>query len=217
MKKYLRFIRGRLLFVKNGYWPKIHRFADMEYLGSEYGGWPVLRELLNSESVVLSFGLGEDISFDLGIIKKFGCHVIGFDPTPKSVEWLSQQSLPEQFEVVNVGLAGKTGTLVFNAPENPDFASYSTVRASEGTKTIELSVKDLPTIVQEFNLKKVDVLKMDIEGSENEVVAKLVESDLRPGQILVEFHHRIHGTPLARTVGGNQPTGSRWLPAVFCE
>ena len=170
----------------------------MEYYGTEYGGWPVLNRLLNEESTVLSFGLGEDISFDLGVIAKFHCRVIGFDPTPKSVAWLSEQSLPEQFEFVNCGLAGETGVITFNAPTNPDFASYSAVQ-SKGTDTVELPVKSLETIVSEFSIEKIDVLKMDIEGSENEVIEKLAVSKVRPGQILVEFHHRIHGSEFAET------------------
>lgn len=199
MKKYLRYVRGRLIFARNGYWPKIVRHADMKYFGTEYGGWPVIENLLDSESVVLSFGLGEDISFDLGVIEKYNCKVIGFDPTPKSVQWLSQQSLPDRFQFVNVGLAGETGTITFNAPENPDFASYSATHENASQKKVVLPVKDLNTLVSELSLERIDVLKMDIEGSENEVIDRLVNSTVRPGQILVEFHHRIHETQFSRT------------------
>lgn len=199
MKKFLRFLRGRLVFALNGYWPKIVQHAGIKYFGTEYGGWPVIEHLLDSESVVLSFGLGEDISFDLGVIEKFNCKVIGFDPTPKSVEWLSKQSLPENFQFVNVGLAGETGTIEFNAPENPDFASYSATHESNSEKKVVLPVKDLESLVDELKLDRIDVLKMDIEGSENEVIDRMVNSTVRPSQILVEFHHRIHKTEFART------------------
>lgn len=204
MKKYLRFLRGRLIFARNFYWPKIVRRSDVKYYGTEYGGWPVIEKLMDSDCVVLSFGLGEDISFDLGVIDSFNCRVIGFDPTPKSVQWLAKQSLPEQFEFINVGLAGETGTITFNAPENPEYASYSATHefSTSGTdnqKKIVLPVKDLNTLVSELSLERIDVLKMDIEGSENEVIESLKDSAIRPIQILVEFHHRIHGTGFART------------------
>jgi FkbM family methyltransferase len=171
----------------------------MEYFGTEYGGWPVLNSQLNSDSVVLSFGLGEDISFDLGVIERFGCRVVGFDPTPKSAGWLKKQELPTQFGYVNVGLAGENGVITFNAPADPDFASYSTVHATNGGQKIELPVKDLETIAREHSIDKIDVLKMDIEGSENAVIETLLGSRIRPVQILVEFHHRIHNTEFART------------------
>lgn len=171
----------------------------MEYFGSEYGGWPLITSLVDPESVVLSFGLGADISFDLEVIRRIGCRVIGFDPTPKSIAWLSEQTLPEQFQYFEVGLAVETGVLTFNAPENPAFASYSTVHSENGAQRVELPVKDLATIIEDLQIDYIDVLKMDIEGSENEVVSALANSTLRPGQILVEFHHRIHRTPFNKT------------------
>jgi len=34
-------------------------------------------------AVVYSLGIGEDISFDLALIEKYGARVHAFDPTPK--------------------------------------------------------------------------------------------------------------------------------------
>ena len=46
--------------------------CEHEWYGSEYGGFYVCPSLLNSQSVVYSFGVGEDISFDKSIIEKHG-------------------------------------------------------------------------------------------------------------------------------------------------
>ena len=35
-------------------------------------------------------GCGEDISFDLGLIEMFDCDVYGFDPTPKSIDFVNK-------------------------------------------------------------------------------------------------------------------------------
>jgi len=83
IKKYIRSIRKNLTFTKNGYFPNVVRHPATEYFGTAYGGWPVITSQLDSTSTVLSFGLGEDISFDLGVIDRFGSAVHGFDPTPK--------------------------------------------------------------------------------------------------------------------------------------
>src|SRR5262245_45261334 len=64
-----------------------------EFLGSEYGGWCICPDSLGPQSVVYSVGVGEDISFDLALIERFGLQVHAFDPTPKSVRWVKQQSL----------------------------------------------------------------------------------------------------------------------------
>jgi FkbM family methyltransferase len=53
-----------------------------------------------------------------------------------------------------------------------------------------LEVRRLQTIFQSLGHKHVDVLKMDIEGSEYEVIDDLCDLHLRIDQVLVEFHHR---------------------------
>ena len=182
--------------------PGICRPEHVEYFGTEYGGWPVITRLLNDKSTVLSFGLGEDISFDLELIDRFGLLVHGFDPTPKSCQWLETQTLPDRFQFHNVGLAAESGMLTFNAPAEEGFASWSATHSendSAAAKTISLPVQSYSSIHQELGLNVVDVLKMDIEGSENEVIESLKDSPFRPIQILVEFHHRIHGTDFSDT------------------
>ena len=54
------------------------------YLGSEYGGWYILdtKSLINS--VFVSGGVGEDISFDIEFINKYDSTGILIDPTPRS-------------------------------------------------------------------------------------------------------------------------------------
>lgn len=38
------------------------------FYGSRYGGWAIGEGSVGSDSVVYSFGIGEDASFDLGLI-----------------------------------------------------------------------------------------------------------------------------------------------------
>lgn len=40
---------------------------------------------------------------------------------------------------------------------------------------------------------------MDIEGAEYQVIRELLESNIRPTQILVEFHHRFSGIGVKKT------------------
>ena len=95
------------------------------FLGTDYGGYEVVPELLTTDSVVYSVGLGEDISFDLGLIERFGCAVHGFDPTPRSLAWLAAQALPPGFSIHGFGLAEFDGTASFVPPKNPAHVSHS--------------------------------------------------------------------------------------------
>ena len=38
---------------------------------------------------------------------------------------------------------------------------------------------------------RIDVLKLDVEGAEYSILEDMVRQDIRVGQLLVEFHHRL--------------------------
>ncbi len=198
IKSILRKFRNRLRRV--GLKTKVIPYDGVRFFGTEYGGFSVISEGLSSDSIVYSFGIGEDISFDIELINEFGCKVIGFDPTPKSLKWLENQTLPEGYSYQPVGLAAYDGVMTFAMPYNDDYVSISSVLEEyEGTRRLELPVKRLKTLMQEYNHKKIDILKMDIEGSEYAVIQDILKENLEIGQILVEFHHRFKGIGIDKT------------------
>ena len=57
----------------------------MAIYGSSYGGWFLPNNVsLDTSSVVISVGVGEDISFDLAVQSKFGSQIYLFDPTERA-------------------------------------------------------------------------------------------------------------------------------------
>ena len=69
---------------------KIVSRNDLKEIGSDYGGWVVPTRLLGSDSICYCVGCGEDITFDLGLISTFGCHVHGFDTTPRAIAYVRE-------------------------------------------------------------------------------------------------------------------------------
>lgn len=63
-----------------------------KYLGSAYGGKYIALDDSLNESLLLSFGAGLDISFDVEFINNFNSNLIISDPTPKSISYLSKVS-----------------------------------------------------------------------------------------------------------------------------
>jgi len=138
-----------------------------EYLGTSYGGWWYNPELVNGESIIYSFGAGEDVSFDVGLIERHGSKVYCFDPTPKAVAYMEKRKFPDSLIFYKVGAADHDGKAVFCAPANPNYASYrmkDKKRTSE--KEIEAEVRRVSSIMKMLGHDKIDLLKLDVEGSE---------------------------------------------------
>jgi FkbM family methyltransferase len=160
-------------------------------LGNSRACWRISTSELSRDTIVYSIGVGEDISFELELIRRFGVRVYAFDPTPRSIKWLEGQVVPEQFSFYPYGLAEYDGNCAFHPPANPSFVSHTILsRQGAGTTAVELPVHRLPTIMQMLKHERVDVLKMDIEGAEYGVLKDILQSGIRPGQLLAEFHHR---------------------------
>jgi FkbM family methyltransferase len=185
MNRFVRMLLGKdLLCIEDITCPK-------ERFGSAYGGWDIVTERITADSVVYSFGVGEDASFDLALIRRFALKVHAFDPTPKSIAWVKSQSFPSDFIMHEYGIADFDGVIAFNPPENDTHVSHTILeRPSTKGRAIEVAVKKLSTIMEELGHDKIDIMKMDVEGAEYDVIRDLENTGIRPRQILVEFHHR---------------------------
>jgi len=163
----------------------------MARFGSVYGGWNVIPAAVSPDSVVYSFGVGEDISFDVEMMRTFGLCVHAFDPTPKSIRWVEAQDLSGHFIFHEYGLAAFDGEARFHPPDNPNHVSHTILEKKLAKEeAIVLPVKRLGSIMAELRHERIDILKMDIEGAEYQVIEDLCETGILPAQILVEFHHR---------------------------
>jgi FkbM family methyltransferase len=170
-------------------------------LGVANGAWCVCPDGLSAESVVYSFGIGKDISFDLALIARFQAAVHAFDPTPLAKSWIQGQALPAEFVYHDYGIAAHDGLLAFHAPKNPDSAHFTPVARYRDTSRpqVEAPVKTLKTILGLLGNERVDVLKLDIEGGEYDVIDNILAEQLPIRQLLVEFHHNYATIPFART------------------
>ena len=176
---------------------KVDTEESYEMLGEEnHGAWATLTQGLGPQSVIYSFGVGEDASWDLALIEKCGVTVHAFDPTPKSIAWVQEQSWPENFIFHEFGIAAYDGVQHFTLPIKEHWVSYSPARRGQG---VDAPVKKLTTIMKELGHAHIDVLKIDIEGGEYAVIDDLLTSRIHVDQILVEFHHRFREVGSGKT------------------
>ena len=178
----------------------VQRKLNSVHLGSSYGGYAVCTDRLDASSIVYSAGIGEDISFDLALIERVGCTVYGFDPTPRSIAWVHAQQLPAGFVLRPFGLADYDGVASFLPPDNAAHVSHTLMaRDDDRRERVDLPVRRLTTLMRELGHERIDVLKMDIEGAEYAVIDDLVANNIRPRQLLLEFHHQLPGIALGRS------------------
>jgi FkbM family methyltransferase len=182
-------------------WSRGRRFAravrvvprsDLVHIGSEYGGWVVPDSMLSERSVCYCGGVGADISFDLGLIERYGCTVHAFDPTPRAAALASETaSREERFRFLPYGLWGEDRTLEFFAPagaEDPAQVENWSARGEAGGLSLKAECKSLSSLTTELGHERIDLLKLDIEGAEYEVLDAALREDVEFRVLCVEFH-----------------------------
>ncbi|MGO1595715.1 MAG: FkbM family methyltransferase [Sphingobacterium sp.] len=177
---------GKIAFIS------IEQQRAKQWYGNQYGGFYADPTLIPDNGIVYSFGIGEDISFDRAIIEKHNCRVYGFDPTPKSIAWVRTNQIPESFHFHPFGIGEATQKAIFRLPKNKNHVSGSVYdhQLVDTNNSVEVLLKSFSDIVSDLGHDHIDVLKMDIEGSEYAIIEGLLNSGIPVKQILVETHER---------------------------
>lgn len=199
--RFLKFWKD-VLMRKELYLP-IQSSEPIHWIGSDDCGFYIVENQLSNNSVVYSFGIGEDISFDEELIAKYGCSICAYDPTPKSKTFIEKKKPSSLFRYYDCGIADYDGKMKFYLPENDDYVSCTTYNRwgydENKKKPIEVEVKKLSTLMLENGHTYIDLLKMDIEGSEYAVIDNILKDKIEIKQICVEVHHRFEGIGIAKT------------------
>lgn len=172
--------------------PDIH--CKAKWYGSAYGGFFIHPDLLRSSSIIYSFGIGKDITFDTKCIHKHQCQIFAFDPTPKTIEWLKTRKLSPNFKFFPYGITEKAaGQYSFFLPRNPKAVSGSLMHQDlvDMDNAVQVTMKPMADIMHELGHQHIDVVKMDIEGSEYAVLDNILNANISIDQILIEFHDRL--------------------------
>jgi FkbM family methyltransferase len=194
------------LIGRNCYFP-IQAKENIEWVGNEDCGFYVVPGLLSGKSIVYSLGVGEDISFDEYLMDKYGCNIYAYDPTPRSVTYIQGKNLPSLFHFSDYAVSDYDGNTNFYPPplleaDNGDVSCATYNRWGYDEKKINpiiVKVNRLMTLMQKNGHTKIDLLKMDIEGSEYAVVKDIISSDIKIKQLCVEVHHRFPGMGINKT------------------
>ena len=195
--------------------------AKLERLGTKYGGWIIPKEMdLNENSIVYSVGVGEDISFDMLLSDKYKCHIVLVDPTKRAKihydevvyfyeknKWKMSGDIQEDYygimyplkpdlkkiEFIELGLWDKKDTLKFYKQNNDQYVSQSLIEGLFGDESDEVCVDTLKNMMEERGHDAIDILKLDIEGAEIKVLENMLNENIYPKYVCVEFDLYLKG------------------------
>ncbi|MHB8241283.1 MAG: FkbM family methyltransferase [Solirubrobacteraceae bacterium] len=187
---------------------------DLAKIGTAYGGWSIPTELISKDSVCYLAGLGEDASFDLALIERFGCTVYAFDPVPEAARYAESVSLREpQFRFSPVGLWPSDGRLRFYDNAEPGFVSRSATNMHATGSSTEAEVRSIDSLMAEFGHEHVDLLKLSVEGSEYTLVDDVLAKRLSVRVLCVEFAQPAPIEPIIERVRALEAGGYKLLNA----
>jgi FkbM family methyltransferase len=157
-------------------------------LGNSYGGYRVPTSPLDDRSICYLAGAGEDISFDLALIERFGCEVYAFDPVPRAAEYVAQAAAGEpRHHFMAVGLWSSDATLTFHAPAQQGFVSHSATNLQSTEAAFQAPVRSVAAVMAELGHDHVDLLKISAEGAEFEILDHILTTPVDVRVLCVEF------------------------------
>lgn len=187
----------------------------MEKFGTDYGGWWIPKNIsLNENSIIYSGGAGEDISFDLKLQDKYNCWVVIIDPTKRAIKHYEevkkfynnnnfkftgniQKDYIQNIKNLNIdfnkiifldmGLYNKKDLLKFYKQDNSNYVSQSLEINMFGNNYDVVKVDTIKNIMNQLNHNNIDLLKLDIEGSECDVLDKMLDDNILPKYLCIEF------------------------------
>ncbi|MFM1594390.1 MAG: FkbM family methyltransferase [Woeseiaceae bacterium] len=185
IKLFLKRITGQELWLKKEY--------QIETVS--YDEWEFSPDYLGNDAIVYSLGVGDSIEFDLKIIDYYKALVFAFDPTPYAIEWLNKQIIPERLKFYPWAVSGKDGEFSMTQRVNhkghkSEIMWTELLPHEHSDKIITVPSLTISSIMKELSHQKIDLMKVDVEGTEYEIIDHLIQYNIKPKQLLVEFHHR---------------------------
>ncbi len=175
--------------------------GELVRIGTSYGAWAIPGDLLGESSVCYLAGLGEDASFDQGLIQRFGCTVHAFDPVPEAARYAETVSAREpRFHFHPVGLWSSDGALRFYDNAEPGFVSRSATNMHGTGDYAEAQVRAIDSLMSELGHDHVDLLKLSVEGSEYEIAGDVLAKRLPVKVLCIEFAQPSPLPPIRRQI-----------------
>jgi FkbM family methyltransferase len=164
----------------------------LQRLGSNYGGWVVPVDLIDETWTCYCVGAGSDVTFDVTLLRKYRARVRTFDPFEVFGEQARRLAgANPRFSFHEVAIAPRDGPLVMFGRQDEQSGSLSAANLYGVDSSFVRPGRSLQSLATELGDETVDLLKLDIEGSEYAVLSALDPLALGVRVLCVELHHTV--------------------------
>lgn len=193
---------------------KLVKRSHIEFLGTEYSGYPILDDVIGYESICYCIGAGEEISFELLLSDKVKSKVFLFDPTPRSIKFVEnvfegrgkvEKTVGNEDQNYFKISSGSLNFLPFGiwernekvkmyAPQNNEHVSHSILNLQHTEEYFLAQCYTLENMMKKLSHNHIDLLKLNVEGAEYAILYSMLASNITPKILCVafdEFHTKL--------------------------
>jgi hypothetical protein len=155
---------------------------NMQFVGNDYSGYWFPQDLIPSKGTIWGVGLGFDSSFEsqMGIS---GYKILGFEPVLEASDYAERELAHVNGKIYPWGLWDRSG----NYESFGDSVSIVNLFENVTGNNDSLEIRNIYEVAEVLDLKNQSVprvLKLNIEGAEQEILLALVQSPL-PFEIII--------------------------------
>jgi FkbM family methyltransferase len=193
--KYLQFVLRKLMSARSqasvtGVFGNNYSFTDPHGLASlqrVYCAHAHLLRYLPRHPVVVDVGanIGQFNFFSRNYLK--ASRIISIEPVRESFELLRRNALDDQ-DCLCCAVAKEEGEVLFHINhESSQLSSYIAEDGTSPSRSINIPARRLDALIQGLGLTRVDLLKIDTEGSEYDILQSAEQLLSLTGMVLVEM------------------------------
>lgn len=181
--------------------------GDFDFIrfGEGHAAWWVLSDI-RPGSIAYCGGVGLDATFDFEIAEERALQVHSFDPTPGSIAYMEREN-KGRVSFHPWGIFDKDSTIRFHAPMDQTHANWFVDNLHNTEGFFEAECFTIETIMRKLGHDKIELLKIDIEGSWGQVLTSMLSSGIHPRVLCVEFDSPAPLPRVRKTVRALQAAG----------
>lgn len=175
-------------FLSYNYWTIDYLFDEI-FLNNEY-------YFKTQNKTPLIIDCGSNIGMSILYFKHLypNSRIIGFEPNPNSFKLLKKNVEDNNLSYVdinNLGLYDEETEVSFYIDNNLSTLIGSINKERGGYNELKVSAKKLSSYLKDFD--EVDLVKMDVEGTEINIVEDLIDSKTinKVKEYIIEYHHNM--------------------------